>query len=131
MEKATDTVKLHIETSKKDNYLPTKPASVGGKQYYYRFTGGNDGDNGNIHWPVGIPATTLDVKLVPEKYSIADVVFIPAEGSTTSNFSHKIGAKKQNAIITDTNVKAETVGYCIGVDVPGGVVRCDPTIKNS
>jgi hypothetical protein len=131
MRKATDTVKLHIKTHPEEDYAPTTPASMGGKDYYYLFTGGNDGNDGDIHWPVGIPTTTLNVKLVPDKYSIASVEFIPAPGSTASNFSYKIGANKQHAIITDTNAKPETVGYCVGVNVPGGAVKCDPTIKNS
>jgi hypothetical protein len=131
MRKATDTVKLHIKTHQGKDYLPTQPASIGGKNYFYLFTGGNDGNDGDISWPVGIPTTTLNVKLVPDNYTIANVVFIPAPGSTASNFSYKIGANQQHAIITDTNTIPETVGYCVGVNVPGGQIKCDPTIKNS
>lgn len=130
MSKATEEVKLKVKTKQKAGYVPTVPASVGGTNYYFSYTGGNDGGNGDIVWPVGHATATLEVKLASDDYTINTVTITPAPGSSASNFSW-VKVNDQAAMITDTNVKAETINYTIMVNVPGGTVGCDPTIKNT
>lgn len=130
MSKETDEVKLKVKTKQEKGYIPTVPATVGKHSYYYRYTGGNDGDDGDIEWPVGHPTATLKVKLASDDYTINTVIITPIEGSDDSNFSWEM-VNDHVVVITDTNTEAETINYTIMVNVPGGTVGCDPTIKNT
>ena len=130
MPKATEKVKLRVQTNQETNFVPTVPPTVDGVNYYYLYTGGNDGDDGDIEWPVGHPLATVKIKLVTGNYTVNTVIITPVGGSTVSNFSWEI-VNPHAVVITDTNEVAESIKYTIMVNVPGGTVGCDPGIRNT
>lgn len=100
-----------------------------GAPYSYKYSGGNNGDNGAVSFNVGggNAATTLTLVADP-RYSIQSVSF---SGDTAQQLSTH-GNAPRNRVINDSCTAPIDAQYKVMVldSVANATVACDPPIRN-
>lgn len=103
----------------------------------YRFTGGNDGGNGNCKNPHGEGAAPVLITLnAPAGYSIRamtdDPPGIQLSGTGVDQMAGHVAGNGQSANISNTCVALADVDYTVNVDRPQGpYIACHPKIVNT
>jgi len=107
----------------------TNVTGSNGAPYSFRYTGGNNGDDGSIHFAVGggHAAATLTLAADP-RYSIQSVSF---PGDNAQQLSTQ-GNAPRNRVINDRCNEAIDAQYKVTVfdSVANATVPCDPPIRN-
>lgn len=108
----------------------TASPATNGKVYYYRFSGGSDG-NGNVteYTDDGSGIGTIRVTLTGSPYEIVQVSF---NGDSHSDMSWIPGPTNSIVIIKDTNIDNENVYFSVLAKDPQAncTFGCDPSIVN-
>jgi len=106
----------------------TQVTASNGAAYYYKYTGGSDG-NGNVTVKVGTGQAAITVTVGSDpRYSITNITFNP----TTSGFTWHGGGSAHVGVIVDPANVVEDVKYtCIVTDSTANcTIPCDPVIHN-
>jgi hypothetical protein len=108
----------------------TASPATNGKVYYYKFSGGSDG-NGNVteYTDDGSGIGTIRVTLTGSPYEIVQVSF---NGDSHSDMSWIPGPANSIVIIKDTNIDNENVYFSVLAKDPQAncTFGCDPSIVN-
>jgi len=127
-------VNLRISTGKKTGSTWFSALSVEGNKYYYKFTGGNSGnDNGNQAFLTNNSPTSFEIQLVGNtniNYRLVDQFYFYQD-----NNGQLAGALNADNTVTITDQCTDTAMMLCGVylhptDSPHDLFLCDPRIIN-
>lgn len=108
----------------------TSTTASDGSTYYFKYTGGSDG-NGGVEESASAGSGTITVQIGGDpRYTVSEVKF---GGDIENQLSWAYGANTTVAVITDADTSSGDGTYSvIGHDSAANCTfRCDPPIKNN